>query len=274
MRKETNSKKSNVRIYAISLIGVAVVLIIGMLYYNLSKPTSDINYTDKLAQMDIQTNNNSTNENRVEQASTNIGKTVEESKKEEKEPEKIAINTSIMENKMNNTNENKTNNIEGNKTNSISKNTEEEKVDNKEEGQEEKQELVFGMPVDGDILKEYGKDTLLYSATLNEWTTHLGIDIKAEKTTVVKASERGTVKSIKNDPRYGLTIVIEHTDGYSTVYANLLTSEFVVEGEQVEKGQTIGTVGNTAVFEIVDESHLHFEILKDNVQLDPSIYIK
>ena len=35
MRKETNSKKSNVRIYAISLIGVAVVLIIGMLYYNL-----------------------------------------------------------------------------------------------------------------------------------------------------------------------------------------------------------------------------------------------
>ena len=140
--------------------------------------------------------------------------------------------------------------------------------------EEEKQELVFGMPVDGDILKEYGKDTLLYSATLNEWTTHLGIDIKAEKTTVVKASERGTVKSIKNDPRYGLTIVIEHTDGYSTVYANLLTSEFVVEGEQVEKGQTIGTVGNTAVFEIVDESHLHFEILKDNVQLDPSIYIK
>lgn len=102
----------------------------------------------------------------------------------------------------------------------------------------------------------------------------MGIDIKAEKTTVVKSAEAGTVKSIKNDPRYGLTIVIEHANGYQTVYANLLTSEFVVEGEKVEKGQSIGTVGNTAVFETADEPHLHFEILKDSIQVDPSIYIK
>ena len=83
-----------------------------------------------------------------------------------------------------------------------------------------------------------------------------------------------TVKSIKNDPRYGLTIVIDHGDGMQTVYANLLTSEFVVEGEKVEKGQSIGTVGNTAVFEIADEPHLHFEILKDSIQVDPNIYLK
>ena len=102
----------------------------------------------------------------------------------------------------------------------------------------------------------------------------MGIDIKADKTTVVKAAEAGTVKTIKNDPRYGLTIVIEHEDNFQTVYSNLLTSEFVVEGEKVEKGQSIGTVGNTAVFEIADEPHLHFEILKDSLPVDPSIYIK
>lgn len=45
-------------------------------------------------------------------------------------------------------------------------------------------------------------------------------------------------------------------------------------GEKVEKGQTIGTVGNTANFEIADEPHLHFEILKENVQIDPNMYIK
>ena len=98
--------------------------------------------------------------------------------------------------------------------------------------------------------------------------------MKADKTTVVKAAEAGTVKSIKSDPRYGLTIVIEHDEHFQTVYSNLLTSEFVVEGEKVEKGQSIGTVGNTAVFEIADEPHLHFEILKDSVPVDPSIYIK
>ena len=44
--------------------------------------------------------------------------------------------------------------------------------------------------------------------------------------------------------------------------------------DKVEKGQTIGTVGNTANFEIADEPHLHFEILKDNSQIDPNMYIK
>ena len=102
----------------------------------------------------------------------------------------------------------------------------------------------------------------------------MGIDIKADKTTVVKAAEAGTVKTIKNDPRYGLTIIIEHDQGYQTVYANLLSSEFVIEGEKVDKGQSIGTVGNTATFEIVDEPHLHFEILKDGVQIDPTTVMK
>ena len=58
------------------------------------------------------------------------------------------------------------------------------------------------------------------------------------------------------------------------MYSNLLTSEFVVEGEKVGKGQSIGTVGNTAAFEVADDSHLHFEILKNNEYVDPSQYIK
>ena len=140
--------------------------------------------------------------------------------------------------------------------------------------QEKKKELSFAKPVEGDIAREYAKDNLIYSDTLKEWTTHMGIDIKAEKTSVVKSAEAGTIKSIKNDPRYGLTIVIEHDNNFQTVYSNLLTSEFVVEGEKVEKGQAIGTVGNTAVFEIAEEPHLHFEILQDSLPVDPSIYIK
>ena len=144
----------------------------------------------------------------------------------------------------------------------------------KETKQEAKKELNFERPVEGEIVKEYAKDNLLYSETLQEWVTHMGIDIKANKTTVVKSSEAGTVKSIKNDPRYGLTIVIEHDDNFQTIYSNLLTSEFVVEGEKVEKEQSIGKVGNTAVFEIADEPHLHFEILKDSLPVDPTIYIK
>ena len=134
--------------------------------------------------------------------------------------------------------------------------------------------LEFVYPVEGEILKSFAMENLVFSETLQEWVVHKGIDIKAPRTTIVKAAEEGTVKSIKNDPRYGLTVVIEHQDGFSTSYSNLLTAEFIKEGEEVEKGQTIGTVGNTATFEIADESHLHFEILQNNEAVDPTMYIK
>lgn len=156
-----------------------------------------------------------------------------------------------------------------------SKNSETAKKDNAQETNKEEEKPVkdpeFKMPVEGEIIREFAKDSLVYSATLDEWVTHDGIDIKAEKATVVKASADGTVKSIKNDPRYGLTVVIEHVNGFTTVYSNLLTAEFIEEGEKVEQGQTIATVGNTATFEIADESHLHFEIRKDNVSIDPEL---
>lgn len=132
---------------------------------------------------------------------------------------------------------------------------------------------VFVMPVEGEIMREYAKENLLYSQTLDEWVTHLGIDIKADKTAVVKASAAGTVTAIKNDPRYGLTVVIEHTKGFKTVYSNLLTAEYVTIGQTVESGQTLGTVGNTATFEILDEYHLHFEMLENEENVDPNLYL-
>ena len=135
-------------------------------------------------------------------------------------------------------------------------------------------ELQFQAPVAGDIIKDFAMETLVYSETLGEWCTHSGIDIKADKSSVVAAAEKGTVESIKNDPRYGLTIIISHADGFKTVYSNLLTTEFVQEGEEVEKGQTIATVGESASFEVADESHLHFEMYKDNIAVNPTIYFK
>ena len=138
---------------------------------------------------------------------------------------------------------------------------------------EVKKEVSFVKPTEGEIICEFAKDNLIYSETLKEWITHTAVDIKADKTSVIKSAADGIVRSIVNDPRYGLTVVIEHDDGYETVYSNLLTAEFVVEGEEVKQGQTIGTAGNTASFESSMECHLHFEILKDGEYLDPSIYI-
>ena len=209
----------------------------------------------------------------VEETSTSYGKTVNEVKEEESEDEqnteKIAINTSQMDTTdtvSNNTNTNTNTTSESNKTNNnttTEKNTANEKVKDPE----------FKMPVTGEIIRDFANNKLVYSTTLDVWTTHNGVDIKADETTVVKAAADGTVSSIKNDPRYGLTVIVEHVNGYKTVYANLLSTEFVVEGEKVKQGQSLGTVGSTASFEILDEPHLHFELLKDNEQLDPELYL-
>lgn len=234
-----------------------------------SKSLSDDvkNSTMNLEQL-ARINNNSTQN--TESASTEIGKSVEESKNDINTTN--TLNTSTSNSITNTINTNVTTNQTNTNVNMVNKNT--VNTNSKVEPKESKKELSFIKPVEGEIVREYAKDNLIYSATLEEWTTHTGIDIKAEKTTVVKSAEAGTIKSIKNDPRYGLTIVVEHDESYQTVYSNLLTSEFVVEGEKIEKGQSIGTVGNTAIFEIAEEPHLHFEILQDSLPVDPSIYIK
>ncbi len=203
-----------------------------------------------------------------EEASSSIGKTVEESKKEE--------------NQENKTNDNKAESKEENKTENKTETKTENKPKTETKAPETKKQEApviipdpsFIKPVEGEIVKEYSKENLIYSETLKEWTTHTGVDIQAELTTVVKASAEGTVKSIKNDPRYGLTVIIEHVNGFETRYSNLLTAEFVKVGEKVTSGQTIGTVGNTASFEVLDKSHIHFEILKNSEYLDPTTYIK
>ena len=190
-----------------------------------------------------------------------------------KQEEFNEIETKQEETKNNDKKKNSTNKTVN--TNSKTTNEKDNKVEEQTKTEEVvKKDPVFTYPVKGEVILDYAKDKLVYSNTLGEWITHCGMDIKAEKTTVVTASAEGTVKSIKNDPRYGLTVVIEHNNGFSTVYSNLLTAEFVSVGENVKSGQTIGTVGNTASFEILDEPHLHFEILKNNEQIDPNMYLK
>lgn len=268
-RLNNNNKdamQNKIIMYSIIGIGILTIILVALLIYskNLSEDMEN-NLVDFEEIANVQNENTNTN---TESVSTEIGKSVNESLNETNTTSTNNVNNTI--NGSTNTNTVK----ETTKSTSTETTTNTNKKEDVKESKEKKKELDFEKPVEGEIMKVYAKDNLVFSNTLQEWTTHLGIDIKADKTTVVKSAEAGTIKTIKNDPRYGLTITIEHDNGYQTVYANLLSSEFVVEGEKVEKGQSIGTVGNSATFEIADEAHLHFEVLKDGVQIDPTTVIK
>ncbi len=264
-RKNNNKSNSNTLIYISSgVLAVAIIafIITFIVYSNkLNSNSSGILDTEYLS---------SNNENIIENttsASSSMGKTVDESQND-------IQNNNEVENNINEDKSKTTNNVE-NESKSSQNKVNNKTVETNVTQTEDEKEPKFQSPIESsDIIREFAKDNLIYSNTLKEWITHLGIDIKAEKATVVKAAADGTVKAIKNDPRYGLTIIIEHSKGYQTLYANLLTTEFVSEGEKVKAGQTIGTVGDTAVYEIVDDTHLHFEILKDNENINPNDYIK
>lgn len=255
---------------------ILAVAIIGFVVAFLSYGNGNDNPNYEIAKID--TNIIEKRTENTQATGTEFGRTVNEMENVTENVTKYAVNTSKQEEeeKENKTSDKSTNTKS---QNTQTKNTTKEQTQTKTDSSTKQdtkstENPTFKNPVEGEVIKEYAKDKLVYSNTLGEWIVHDGIDIKANKTTVVKASAEGTVKSIKNDPRYGLTVIIEHSNGFTSVYSNLLTAEFVVEGEKVKQGQTIGTVGTTATFEISDEPHLHFEIRKDGNSLDPTLYLK
>lgn len=134
----------------------------------------------------------------------------------------------------------------------------------------------FLCPVNAGVLaSSYSGDIPVFSLTMEDYRTHTGIDIRADAGTPVYAAAAGTVSEIGFDPMMGQTVVIEHTGGYKSVYRNLQTAmpEGIAVGKTVAAGERIGSVGDTALIEISDSPHLHFEIRKSDVSEDPLSYI-
>ena len=122
-------------------------------------------------------------------------------------------------------------------------------------------------PVEGTIVYRFGRDTLP-SGGIIRWN---GVGIAAPVGTPVRAVEAGKVRLVGQFGTYGLTIVLEHGNGYYSVYSHLQTAA-VKLGTAVTKAQTIGTVGG----ENSDYGpHLHFEIRGENqVALDPTAWLR
>ncbi len=272
---------------------IAIILLIIAIVASMSQETTvgNLNYNriaNEYNSVESASSDLSKNVNQVLKQNTVGGDNAEEYDDEINEIKESLTANNVVDNNVVNTSNN-TNEV-GTESKEVSANSTETNESTNTENQNEIQpqtnenteqnnanttsEIQFIFPVEGEVIKEFAKDNLIYSETLEEWITHTGIDIKADRTTVVKATADGTVKSIKNDPRYGLTVTIEHNDGYTSVYSSLLSAEFVKEGETVTQGQTIGTVGNSAVFEVAEDNHLHFELLKDGSNINPEIYLK
>lgn len=130
-------------------------------------------------------------------------------------------------------------------------------------------------PVSGKIIKDFSLDDLIYSATMDDWRTHSGVDIAASLDTPVTAVKDGTLKKVYEDSLLGTTVIIHHpSDGTDSVYCNLKDVTNDPIGTELKTGDMIGRIGSTAVSELSDEPHLHFEIRLDDESLDPKEFVK
>ena len=183
MRKKTNSGlKKVLMIYGgVLLVLIATCVIVYIVYNNKIKESAkqSLLAAEKLTEL-------VPNTGALEEASTEISKTINE-----------VLEETASEINQNDEDENTQ---ENNQTENV-------EVQEPVVEPETVKELEFAYPVNGEISKPFSIDNLIFSETLQEWVVHKGIDIKAPRTTVVKSAEEGTVKAIKNDPRYGLTVI-------------------------------------------------------------------
>ena len=133
--------------------------------------------------------------------------------------------------------------------------------------------LATCAPVEGSTVADYAMEVLSYNETTRDWRVHDGVDIAAEAGTSVCAAAAGEVYTVYQDEEMGTTVVIRHDGGYTTKYSSLAEDVTVSAGDTVTMGQTIGTVGSTALMETALGDHVHFSVTKDDAAMDPAEFL-
>jgi len=120
----------------------------------------------------------------------------------------------------------------------------------------------FLWPVEGRVISPFGDNT---NGGRND-----GINISATRGAPLRAAEAGDVSYVGNELKsYGNLILIRHDNGFITAYAHA-DGIIVKRGERVERGQVIGSAGDTGD---VSEVQLHFELRRGTTPVDPTPYL-
>lgn len=135
------------------------------------------------------------------------------------------------------------------------------------QGEKNQDFALESLPVNGQITSAFG--TRIHPIT-NKSETHTGVDIAVPEGSEVKAVYDGMVEEVKDDDELGIVVIINHENGFKTIYGHL--SELKVnKGDKVIKGSTIALSGSTGVS---TGPHLHFEVLMNNESIDPASLLK
>lgn len=133
----------------------------------------------------------------------------------------------------------------------------------------------FISPIAGMISKSHTVDVPVYSLTMNDYRTHRGVDIVSTAGAAVCAAADGIIDEIWEEPMMGVCLSIEHTGGARSIYKNLSPQlpDSVVVGASVRAGDKIASIGESALMEVAESPHLHYELEVDGVCVNPADYM-
>ncbi len=136
-------------------------------------------------------------------------------------------------------------------------------------------EPTFISPVSGVVSKGFSVDVPVFSETMNDYRVHTGVDVTGGSGEAVLAAADGTVGAIWDDPLMGKCMTVVHDCGFVTTYKGLheIIPEGIAQGVEVKAGQPIAALGESALIEIAEEPHVHFEMTKDGAAVDPCTYV-
>ena len=123
------------------------------------------------------------------------------------------------------------------------------------------------------VVKDYNDTNLVYNSTLKQWESHKGICFTAPEGTEVFACLDGVVEDVYSNYLNGTVVVVDHGNNLKTHYSSLSENVSVKKGDTVKRGSVIGRVGTTGSNELNLGNHLHFEVIENNVKVDPSLYL-
>lgn len=124
----------------------------------------------------------------------------------------------------------------------------------------------FVFPTGEKVCKQFSM-TPVYDETMEDWRIHKGVDFSAEKGSEVIAVGDGKVVKVISDPSWGYCVEIDH-GAFIARYCSLEQGTCVGIDDIVSMGDAIGKLNNIPC-ESAQESHLHFEIIKDGIYIDP-----
>ena len=132
-------------------------------------------------------------------------------------------------------------------------------------------ETEFLCPLSGVVSRKHDTETLVFSNTMGDWRIHTGVDITTSLGATVSCVADGTVKEVFDDAMMGKCVSVSHADGVVSIYRNLgdELADGIAAGASIAAGDAIGTVGESALCELADEPHLHFEMTVNGAPVDP-----